>query len=158
MNELYWILWGLVVLLSANALGFFLSYAIVIGKLFNWFLRNDRATELNSVYPLFRVAEDPVTPYIACLASQMIASMAFLACAFVLQRANLLTLLPTLAIPAFLAIHFGSGLGASEKAVLTGTASEDETTKYLRLNIPLHRGYAIIMGLAAVSALRAPFV
>ena len=54
--------------------GFMISYVIVIGRFFDWLLRHERYQVFTDAYAHFRRDDNPVTPYIAFVLTQLLFS------------------------------------------------------------------------------------
>ncbi|MDC7125264.1 MAG: hypothetical protein PQJ46_06845 [Spirochaetales bacterium] len=140
IKKLHNLFWLLTILLTGILTGFVLSHSLILGPWFTWFVSNPEKTPLlYETYSVFR-QNHPPTLYNSIFMLQIFSFLVFLIFASIRKYRAPLALIAFLISLVVGIIHFGSGFGELEHAVLSGVAKDAASlARYAKWNVPIHR-------------------
>ena len=158
-ERLYWPSWFLAALLTGIVSGFMLGHALILAQFLNWLLLSG-VPDLREAYPTFRgsAGRAGLAAYYAVAGLQVIGTSAFLLVSLAARRHRPAALVAGVAGASWIAIHYASGFGAFEGAVLgsAGPISRDVAGRFAGWNVPIHVLHAVILAVALSALLSVP--
>jgi hypothetical protein len=159
-GPVFWAAWLLATATTGIVAGFFLGHALLLGRFLDWMLASGNPALLPSTYPVFRASAGRVAldVYYAVAGLQVLAGLAFLAVALATRRQRAMAAIAALGSVGWPLVHYGSGFGAVEAAVLRSTvpAAPETVRTFLSVNLPIHMFHALALTLALVALLMVP--
>lgn len=159
MNRLYWPSWALATATTGLVGGFFLGHSLLLGRFFDWLLTSGRARTLAETYPVFRQGSAALDVFYAIAGLQVLAGIGFAIVSVMARRTITIGLLNGLLAVSWPLVHYASGFGALEAAVLRSTteAPRHLIDAFVAYNTPIHiyHATALLIALAALLAVPA---
>lgn len=158
-ERLYWPSWFFAALLTGLVGGFMLGHALILARFLDWLLLSG-VPALGQAYPTFRgsAGQSGLGAYYAVAGLQVIGTSAFLVLSLVARRHRAAALIAGAAGALWIAIHYASGFGALEAAVLQGAGpiSSDVAGRFVGWNVPIHIFHAVTLAVALSALLSVP--
>ena len=145
------LLYAVAVVCTAVLAGFMISYVVTMGSFFTHTLSHGRRRELQRLLLPFNRDEHVSTKYAAWVLGQVV--VAAVSLALNAGRAPLAAqIFAVAAMPLWYVVHVGSGFARAEHLAEGGPEDvpEREIKRFLRLNLPIHCGYAAVYIAAAL--------
>jgi hypothetical protein len=159
-RPLFWAVWLLATAATGIVAGFFLGHALILGRFLDWMLGTGNPTLLPTTYPVFRASAGRagLDVFYALAGLQVLAGLAFLLGALQARLHRIPALIAGLASVGWPALHYGSGFGRLEAAVLRSTApaAPEVVHAFLAWNVPIHVAHAVLLTAALVALLSVP--
>jgi hypothetical protein len=158
-QRLFWPCWLLASLTTGLVAGFMLGHALILGRFLEWMLVND-PRQLAASYPVFARSAGGVglTAFYAICGLQVVAALALVALSLGARRHRLAAGIAAAAAIVWPLVHYGSGFGAVEAAVLRSATPvvPEVAARFRVLNLPVHAAHAVtlLVGLVALLAMR----
>jgi len=158
VNRLYWPVWALATATTGLVAGFFLGHSLLLGRFFDWLLTSGRARTLAETYPEFRQGSASLDVFYALAGLQVLAGVAFAIVSLAGRRTTIPGLLVGLASVSWPTVHYLSGFGALEAAVLRNPteAPRHVAEAFVAYNTPVHIYHATILIVAFCVLLAVP--
>ena len=134
-----------------------LGHALVLAPFLDWLTATPGL--LGRTYPAFRgsAGRTGLAAFYAVAGVQILAGWLFLALALVTRRHRVAAAVAALAGTGWVILHYASGFGALEAAVLRSTTtSADLTRQFVARNAPIHFAHATLLGVALLALLSVP--
>ena len=161
-ERLYWVSWFVAAWLTGVVAGFMLGHALILAPFLDWLLAHRGGELLNRSYAEFRAAAGRagLDVYYAVAGLQVLASVVFATVALITRRQRGLAVLAGAAGVAWALIHYASGFGALEAAVVrTPTPVPAELVRqFIVWNRPIHLVHAAALGVSLGALLTVPLV
>ena len=138
-------LYAVNVVYTAVLAGFMISYVVTMGSFFTHALSHGRRRELQRLLLPFNRDEHVSTRYAAWVLGQVV--VAAVSLALNAGRAPLAAqIFAVAAMPLWFAVHVVSGFARAERLAEGGSEDvpEQEIKRFVRLNLPIHSGYAAV--------------
>ncbi|MGH7314024.1 MAG: hypothetical protein ACREJV_12690 [Candidatus Rokuibacteriota bacterium] len=136
--------------------GFMVSHALVLGRFLDWLVTSGPGVPFASTYPAFAgtAGRSGLALFYGLCGMQVVAALAFLVVAVGARRERVAAAIAGVAAVLWPAVHYGSGFGAVEQAVLRslGEVSGGLAARFVAWNVPIHVVHAAILtaGLGAL--------
>lgn len=151
-SRLYWPIWAAAAVTTGLVAGFMLSHALLLGRYLDWLLASGRAKVLADTYPVFARSAGSawLDAYYAVAGLQILAALAFAVVSIVTRRHGVAGVIVGAAAVLWPVMHYASGFGALEAAVLRSTVEVpgDVAARFIRWNGPIHFFHAATLGTA----------
>ena len=138
-------LYAINVVYTAVLAGFMISYVVTMGSFFTHALSHGRRRELQRLLLPFNRDEHVSTRYAAWGLGQVV--VAAVSLALNAGRVPLAAqIFAVAAMPLWFAVHVVSGFARAERLAEGGSEDvpEQEIKRFIRLNLPIHSGYAAV--------------
>jgi hypothetical protein len=159
-DALYWTCWVLAVLLTGLVGGFMLGHALILAPFIDWLLSASAPGLFPRTYPVFRGAagQTGLLVFYAVAGCQVMAALAFLLVALVRRRHRLAAALAGATGAGWVVLHYASGFGALEAAVVRSTTEVpgEVARRFLTWNAPIHYAHAAALTVALGALLSVP--
>ena len=156
VTRFYWPSWVVAVVTTGLVAGFMLSHALLLGRFLDVLLTSGSGVPFGSTYPTFArtAGRSGLTLFYGLCGVQVVAALAFLAVAVGARGERLAAAIAGIAAVLWPAVHYGSGFGAVEQAVLrSGVEVPAElAARFVTWNAPIHVLHAAVLtaGLGAL--------
>ncbi len=156
VTRLYWPTWVLAVATTGLVAGFMVSHALLLGRFLDWLLAPGPGVPFAATYPTFARAagRSGLIIFYGLCGVQVAAALAFVAIAVGARRHRVAAVIAGVAAVLWPAVHYGSGFGAVEQAVLrsVGEIPGGLAARFVAWNAPIHALHAAILttGLGAL--------
>lgn len=158
--RLLWSCWLLATVTTGLVAGFMLGHALILGRFLDWMLASDPRL-LASTYPAFAstAGRGGLITFYAICGLQILAAVVLLALALITRRHRVAATIAALTAVLWPTVHYASGFGALEAAVLRGTAPVPPETavQFLAWNAPVHAVHAALLVVGLLALLAMPF-
>ncbi len=159
-DRLYWTCWALAALLTGLVAGFMLGHALILAPFIDWLLSASSPGVFPRTYPVFRSAagRTGLNAYYAVAGLQVLAALAFLLVALVRRRHRLAAAVAGAGGAGWVILHYASGFGALEAAVVRSTTDVpgEVARRFLIWNTLIHYVHAAALTLALGALLAVP--
>lgn len=159
-DRLYWTCWALAALLTGLVAGFMLGHALILAPFLDWLLSAAAPGLFRQTYPLFRssAGRTGLDLYYAVAGLQTLAAVAFFLVAVARRRHRVAATVAGAAGAGWVVVHYASGFGALEAAVLRGTSEVpgELARRFLAWNAPIHYVHALVLAVALGALLSVP--
>jgi len=159
-RRLFWPSWLAATALTGIVAGFMLGHALILAPFLDWLLAAETPGLLARTYPVYRSSTGRVglQVYYAVAALQGLSVLGFAVAALAAGRHRLQAVAAALAGLAWIVVHYASGFGALEAAVLGSAqeASAEIQARFLAWNAPIHVVHAAALAVALVVLLTVP--
>jgi hypothetical protein len=156
--RLLWPCWLLATVTTGLVAGFMLSHALLLGRFLDWMLASDPRL-LASTYPAFATSagRGGLGAFYAVCGVQIVAAVILLALALMTRRHRFAAAIAAVAAVLWPTVHYASGFGAVEAAVLRSSApvAPEVAARFLAQNALVHAIHAtlLVVGLIALLAM-----
>lgn len=158
-DRLYWTCWLLAALLTGLMAGFMLGHALILGPFIDWLLSASPSV-FSRTYPLFRsgAGRAGLGAYYGVAGLQVLAALAFLLVALARRRHRMAAAVAGAAGAGWVVLHYASGFGALEAAVVRSTVEVpgEVARRFLAWNAPIHYVHAAALMVALGALLSVP--
>jgi hypothetical protein len=143
---------SLLTFMTALVAGLMLFYCIILGRFFDYLLRQGEVEVFTRYYAPFRKESGVVKIYGGVWGVQVLLALASLVTSSSWSKGQIDvgTVVALLAPLLLVTTHGLTGFSAAEGRVNSGVSDEHDRTLYLRLNLPLHLLHLVVYSLAAL--------
>ncbi|OGK96574.1 MAG: hypothetical protein A3E31_17095 [Candidatus Rokubacteria bacterium RIFCSPHIGHO2_12_FULL_73_22] len=156
-NRVFWSCWLAASVLTGVVAGFMLGHALILARFLDWLLASGL---LARTYPVFRgsAGRAGLDAYYAVAGLQVLAVLAFAAVALAARRHRAAAVVAAVAGALWVVVHYASGFGALEAAVLQGAAEApaEVAARFRAWNAPIHLVHAGTLLVALLALLGVP--
>jgi hypothetical protein len=156
-DRLFWPCWLVASALTGVVAGFMLGHALILARFLDWLHASGL---LARTYPVFRGSSGRagLEAYYAVAGLQVLAVLAFAAVALAARRHRAAAVVAGVAGVLWIVVHYASGFGALEAAVLQSAAEApaEVAARFRAWNAPLHLVHAGSLAAALVALLSVP--